>query len=204
MGRTNSRPRAPSPEPGNPASQRGRREGQEHRGETRSPGVENAVVWSSHGEREASGGHGSQGETGTIGRGGVSAATAQHAAHGEGRVCGTDSPVSRRPPQEMSLLAEGDGQRLAAKDKGGREDEQQRQREQVNETDVQFQVGFFLWCFPFLFFPFRFFSFSLFLRPSDPDREGERLKMEEKHNQQKEVPNEMSGDGTQQGNLCRC
>lgn len=90
----------------------------------RSPGVENAVVWSSHGEREASGGHGSQGKTGTIGRGGVSAATAQHAAHGEGRVCRTDSQVSWRPPQEMSLLVEEDGQRLAEKDKGGREDEQ--------------------------------------------------------------------------------
>lgn len=31
VGRTNSRPKALSPEPGNPASQRGRHEGQEHR-----------------------------------------------------------------------------------------------------------------------------------------------------------------------------
>lgn len=123
------------------------------RGNKEGPGVEeNVVVWSSHGEREASGGHGSQGKTGTIRRGGVSAATAQHAAHGEGRVCGTDSQVSQRPPQEMSLLVEEDGQRLAEKDKGGRDDEQQRQREKVNETDVRFQVGFFLWCFPFLSF----------------------------------------------------
>lgn len=71
VGRTNSRPTALSPEPGNPASQRGRREGQEHRagkqgGPRRGERRCLELTWGKRSQRGTRGVRGKQGQSGGV------------------------------------------------------------------------------------------------------------------------------------------